>query len=99
MMEKDYQPDGWLGMIVGSKLWIDFTDEEQFKESMNGLKRELEDKGKSRNEETDSIDDADNEGKTLFLSLGTEGTANILMQSCYIFSFISSIVFNSFNQT
>lgn len=24
MMEPSYSPDGWLGIILGSKLWMDF---------------------------------------------------------------------------
>ncbi|XP_050407278.1 uncharacterized protein LOC130010374 isoform X1 [Patella vulgata] len=27
LMETAYEPDGWLGMIQGSKLWYDFSDE------------------------------------------------------------------------
>ena len=24
MMQRNYKPDGWLGMLVGTKFWIDF---------------------------------------------------------------------------
>lgn len=24
MMESNYSPDGWLGIVLGSKLWMDF---------------------------------------------------------------------------
>lgn len=27
MMESSYSPDGWLGIILGSKLWMDFRKE------------------------------------------------------------------------
>ena len=27
MMERSYSPDGWLGIILGSKLWMDFRNE------------------------------------------------------------------------
>ena len=27
MMEPGYSPDGWLGIILGSKLWMDFRRE------------------------------------------------------------------------
>ncbi|XP_015764460.1 PREDICTED: uncharacterized protein LOC107343405 [Acropora digitifera] len=27
MMEESYSPDGWLGIILGSKLWMDFRKE------------------------------------------------------------------------
>lgn len=26
-MEESYSPDGWLGIILGSKLWMDFRKE------------------------------------------------------------------------
>jgi hypothetical protein len=28
MVEKDYKPDGWLGFMAGSKLYVDFADKE-----------------------------------------------------------------------
>ena len=27
MMESGYNPDGWLGIILGAKLWMDFRKE------------------------------------------------------------------------
>lgn len=27
MMESGYTPDGWLGIVLGSKLWMDFRKE------------------------------------------------------------------------
>ena len=27
MMEPGYSPDGWLGIILGAKLWMDFRKE------------------------------------------------------------------------
>ena len=27
MMEPGYTPDGWLGIVLGSKLWMDFRKE------------------------------------------------------------------------
>ena len=26
MMENEFRPDGWLGLLLGSKLWINFTN-------------------------------------------------------------------------
>eukprot|EP01046_Picozoa_sp_COSAG06_P004567 COSAG06_NODE_192_length_20674_cov_7.209186_1_plen_41_part_10 len=28
--EADYKPDGWLGMILGSRLWYNFFDDSKF---------------------------------------------------------------------
>ena len=32
MVEKDYKPDGWLGFMAGSKLYIDFADKDDDEE-------------------------------------------------------------------
>lgn len=39
-MQKGYKPDGWLGIIVGSKIFIDFTKLE-FSSALNELNRNL----------------------------------------------------------
>ena len=39
MMETDYQPDGWLGIIMGTKLWMDFRQDIQ--SGISQLKKEL----------------------------------------------------------
>ena len=82
MMEKKYKANGWLGFLSGSKLWIEFTDKEQFKNGMNKLIREIDDKWKIGNEVKGSNDDVvDNGGKKciyhlLFPSIGN-GKAKI----------------------
>jgi len=46
MMERDYKADGWLGFIVGSKLWIDFIDENNIESSsLNNLVAEIHRQG------------------------------------------------------
>ena len=40
LMQKGYKPDGWLGIIVGSKIFIDFTKLE-FSSAVNELNRNL----------------------------------------------------------
>ena len=40
LMQKGYKPDGWLGIIVGSKIFIDFTKLE-FSSALNELNRNL----------------------------------------------------------
>eukprot|EP00794_Sanderia_malayensis_P016713 gene16713-18407_t len=42
MMEKDYRPDGWIGLLLGSKLRIDFTCFEAFAHNMELLCRQLD---------------------------------------------------------
>ncbi|XP_055957324.1 uncharacterized protein LOC130010374 isoform X3 [Patella vulgata] len=37
LMETDYEPDGWLGIIRGSKLWYDFSDDQLMNANMGRL--------------------------------------------------------------
>ena len=37
MMEENYKPDGWLGILLGTKLWTDFTDNNLFEHKMKDL--------------------------------------------------------------
>ncbi|KAL9979087.1 hypothetical protein ACROYT_G016691 [Oculina patagonica] len=46
MMESNYRADGWLGMILGSKLWIDFSSGQNTSDSIEKLKKELGARGK-----------------------------------------------------
>lgn len=39
IMQKDYRPDGWLGIILGKKIYINFTN--NFDDSMTSLNQEL----------------------------------------------------------
>ena len=41
MMEENYKPDGWLGMIVGAKLWYDFRPSARIPDSLEKLSKEL----------------------------------------------------------
>ena len=41
LMEKGYRADGWLGIILGSKIFVDFTKLE-FSNAMNELNRNLD---------------------------------------------------------
>ena len=67
MVEKNYQPDGWLGFVVGAKYWIDFTTRLQFKDDTNKLIREIGDRGKVDSEMIIPVDDVDLGGKTYFI--------------------------------
>ena len=46
MMEANYTPDGWLGMIVGAKLWIDFRGKHKLVSGLDKLVKELKERGK-----------------------------------------------------
>ena len=37
MMEKNYTPDGWLGILLGTKLWTDFSDQNLFDHKITEL--------------------------------------------------------------
>lgn len=51
MMESNYRPDGWLGMIMGSKLWIDFSQgQRRLDSSLRDLTKELGVRGKAGEE-------------------------------------------------
>ncbi|XP_033625418.1 uncharacterized protein LOC117288607 isoform X2 [Asterias rubens] len=45
MMDKHYQPNGWLGMILGTKYYIDFSGRHIFSEQSHKLLREVCDIG------------------------------------------------------
>ena len=56
MMQHNYRPDGWLGMIVGTKLWIDFQSKHVIEEGLRKLTRELRGRGKNAEETDESVE-------------------------------------------
>ena len=50
MMQRNYQPDGWLGIIVGTKLWIDFRNSHSIEAGVGKLMKELGDRGRGAHE-------------------------------------------------
>ena len=40
-MEQNYRPDGWLGFIIGTKLFFDFSGKYTFESRMEGLVKEI----------------------------------------------------------
>ena len=46
MMQQNYKPDGWLGMIVGTKLWIDLRNSFNVEAAIGKLTKELGDRGR-----------------------------------------------------
>ena len=47
ILERNHKPDGWLGMLVGSKVWLDFTEESKFDDHMKLLMRQIGERGKT----------------------------------------------------
>ncbi|GAB1603875.1 uncharacterized protein LOC106868605 isoform X1 [Argonauta hians] len=45
MMQKKYNPDGWLGTMLGAKLFFDFSGRHPFEKSFGGLIKELRGRG------------------------------------------------------
>ena len=41
MMEEEFRPDGWLGLLIGSKLWISFTNPKALESDVNTLVRHI----------------------------------------------------------
>ena len=46
MMQRNYKPDGWLGMLVGTKFWIDFHSKHLIEQGVTKLIKELGGRGK-----------------------------------------------------
>ena len=51
MMEKNYAPRGWLGMILGTRVWYAFfdsikEDEQSFEARVDAVAREIGERGK-----------------------------------------------------
>lgn len=52
-MERNYQPDGWLGILLGTKLFYEFTEKYPFETKVEGLLIEI---GKVLQGETLKVD-------------------------------------------
>ena len=51
MMQKDYSPKGWLGLILGTRMWYAMWDAEKdddasFERRLDSVVREIGDRGK-----------------------------------------------------
>lgn len=42
LTQRGYHPDGWLGALVGSKLFYEFSDKYPFEQKIDQLTRELQ---------------------------------------------------------
>ena len=40
-MEADYKPDGWLGILIGTKLFYDFSGKYDFNDKVDKLIKEV----------------------------------------------------------
>ena len=66
MLEKNYQPDGWLGFVVGAKFWIDFTNTKKYKDDVNKLTKEIGERGKFMTDIIRPVEEVDLGGKENF---------------------------------
>jgi hypothetical protein len=41
-LEKSYEPKGWLGIIIGDQLYIDFSSPDKFDEALEELIAEIQ---------------------------------------------------------
>lgn len=77
ILQSSYTPDGWLGMIVGTKFFIDFTIN-SFDVALSNLKNEvlrsINDRKRVKKEKDDHLESCD-------LSSKTTGSANIYRSS------------------
>ncbi|XP_067664694.1 uncharacterized protein [Haliotis asinina] len=55
LLQRDYKPDGWLGLIKGAKLFFDFSGKYPFEKKASELVKELGARGKAGSS-ADSID-------------------------------------------
>ncbi|CAD5115027.1 DgyrCDS4048 [Dimorphilus gyrociliatus] len=55
LMERGYQPDGWLGIMVGTRLYYDFSGKYAFDEKATELVRELGNEGKASTKNSNHI--------------------------------------------
>lgn len=46
MMQRHYKADGWLGMLLGAKLYINFDGKYTFEHAYKMLLKELSDRGR-----------------------------------------------------
>ncbi|XP_072019573.1 uncharacterized protein [Amphiura filiformis] len=47
LLENDYDPDGWLGFMLGTKLYYKFCSDDEMTRNMEGLLRELGNRGRA----------------------------------------------------
>ncbi len=50
VMQLNYKPDGWLGMIKGTKLFFEFSGKYEYEPKVNDLMKELGSRGKKTSE-------------------------------------------------
>ncbi|XP_059141325.1 uncharacterized protein LOC131929220 isoform X2 [Physella acuta] len=55
MVQKRYRPDGWLGAILGAKLFFDFTGKYPYEKPIQGLLKELRGRGRTAHPSANSI--------------------------------------------
>ncbi|XP_014769431.1 uncharacterized protein LOC106868605 isoform X1 [Octopus bimaculoides] len=74
MMQKKYNPDGWLGTMLGAKLFFDFSGKYPFEKSFGGLIKELRGRGQYSpgDAQVDGAEDQTNKAGTSTENSGNE---------------------------
>ncbi|XP_050391685.1 uncharacterized protein LOC126810559 [Patella vulgata] len=60
ILERGYQPDGWLGLILGAKLFYDFSGKYSFQSRVGGLLKDIKIKVNSQLDSTTTASTATN---------------------------------------
>lgn len=91
-LERNFKPDGWLGMLAGSKVWLDFTEESKFEGHMQMLLRQIGEKGKSeRGANIAYVNGQANKGRLNSFSLFKSVFVNqLIKKKCGCFNFLGS---------
>eukprot|EP00794_Sanderia_malayensis_P019583 gene19583-21513_t len=56
-LDKNFEPDGALGILVAGKIFVDFSDESQFNSSIQSLKKEIDATNDAPTTKDDAADD------------------------------------------
>ncbi|XP_055872747.1 uncharacterized protein LOC106059484 isoform X3 [Biomphalaria glabrata] len=81
MMQKKYRPDGWLGAILGAKLFFDFTGKYPYEKPLQGLLKELRGRGKTaqiQGNKNPSVDEIDSNIEANHVTGSSSGRKNVL---------------------
>uniref|UniRef100_A0A2C9JLY3 TIR domain-containing protein n=1 Tax=Biomphalaria glabrata TaxID=6526 RepID=A0A2C9JLY3_BIOGL len=79
--KKKYRPDGWLGAILGAKLFFDFTGKYPYEKPLQGLLKELRGRGKTaqiQGNKNPSVDEIDSNIEANHVTGSSSGRKNVL---------------------
>ncbi|XP_071798545.1 uncharacterized protein [Asterias amurensis] len=62
-LQEEYDPDGWLGIMIGTKLYVDFSTSHALEENLKKLKQLLGDRGRVGEENKSTLKTGTNKDK------------------------------------